>query len=100
MENEGKDQKMKYIAKILGFTIMYSIIEKVLMNLNNEAFIQNWAIGLIGMLVFLTFYFIDSIDFIIFKIDPVNKFFILFFLSWIIADLTDCFMFFQSIIVV
>jgi hypothetical protein len=100
MENEGKDQKMKYIAKLLGFTIMYSIIEKVLMNLNNEVFIQNWAIGIIGVIVFLTLYFIDSINFITFRIDPINKFFILFFLSWVIADLTDFFMFIQSIIVV
>jgi hypothetical protein len=89
MVQKDISQKTLYILKIVGFTVMYSIVKDFLILLNDESWIQNWSVGLIGMIIFSAFYIIDNIDLIIFRIDRFNEFMILFFLSWLLADLDD-----------
>ena len=96
MENKSIERKAGYLLKIIGFMIMYTIVQKLFILINDETLIQNWAIGLIGMVAFFVFYIVDN-GFILFRIDKINEFFILFFLSWLLADLTDFLLIIQTI---
>jgi len=102
-DNEIKTIRTKaiYILKdVIIFTIIYSIVSGVLINLNPEIFIQNWEIGLLGITIFSIFYILDLKHkwyFFVFKIDTLNEFFISFFLSYLLADFNDFIMVFTNI---
>jgi len=87
-ETQGMERKAWFLAKLLLFAICYYIVDEFLTALNNEQYIQNWGVGLIGMMIFIAFYTIQ-LDVFIFKMNKVNVSLISFFFSWILSDWQD-----------
>ena len=79
------------ILLFIGWFVMYYIVYDFILGLNDEKFVQNWTIGLIGTIVFVTFYCVKEIRFLIFKSDKFNMFMISLFLCWILGDTNDFF---------
>ena len=77
-----------YIIKVIAFAVLYSIVFSLSMFLNNEELVENWSIGLMGMVIFSVLYIIPN-DFLIFRIKKIHKMGVLFFLSWFIVDYFD-----------
>ena len=93
-KTDTREERAKYLIKILAFTIMYTIISQILMPFANEVqmvvfdrvLIQNWGIGLFFIILFIFFFIINELPLFIFRANKINKFLILFWLSWIIED--------------
>lgn len=83
---EGKCHKTSHICKMVGWLIMLFFISEFLIALNNETIISNWGIGLIGMVVFLIFYVVDSEIGFVFKYNKFHAFMVSFFMAWLVAD--------------
>lgn len=91
--------KTFYILKnVILFSIVYTIVTRMLYDLNDESLMENWEVGLLGLSVFTILYIIDK-DILLFRIDRVNEFFVSFFLSWFLGDLDDFLMIFINITV-
>jgi hypothetical protein len=89
LQKESLREKSIYLAKIIFWTIFYSIIKEWIIDLVNIPGIDDWGIGLIGVAIFAVLYIVDNINIFIFRIDRINKFILLFFLAWFIADMSD-----------
>jgi hypothetical protein len=76
-------EKGIYVIKVLAWFFMLFIVHEFLINLNPESFIENWGIGLIGMLIFIGLFVIYD------NLASVNAFMITFFAAWLVSDFTD-----------
>lgn len=89
-ENPLAMQKKAYfIVRLVLFTVFFFIVDEFLTPLNDELILENWGIGLIGMMVFIGFYIIDKIKLFVFKINWFNTIMIEFFLTWVLSDSSD-----------
>ena len=84
----GMERKAFFLAKLLLFATCYYIVDEFLTALNDETVIQNWGIGLIGMMIFIAFYCMQ-VNVFIFKINKFNATMIGFFFSWVLSDWQD-----------
>jgi len=88
-DSSGMLKRAWRVIEILLWTFMLAILNETLRYLNPETLIDNWGIGLIGMMFFVSLYIINDIKFFLFKLNKLNFFFITFFLGWIIVDWAD-----------
>jgi len=86
---EITQKKAFYMGRVIVFSIFYFVVDLWLSSLNNEELIQNWGIGLIGMMIFTFLYCVDNVNLVLFKMNKINTFMIDFFLSWILSDSID-----------
>lgn len=93
---KGKgNEKIKAVLGILGFLFLYAIIEAYILPLNPEIFIQNWGIGVVGIIVFSTLYLIN-IEKFLFRPKKLWFFMIMVSLCWLIKDWADFIMFMRG----
>jgi len=88
-EYKGMMRSAYYVAKVIGWAFMYSIIVRYSVDLNPEDLIDNWAVGIIGVIIFSTLFIIPEDISIWFRFNRFYKFWILFWLAWFIADYQD-----------
>ena len=93
---KGKgNEKIKAVFGILGFLILYAIIEAYILPLNSETLIQNWGIGVIGIIIFVALYLIN-IEKLLFRPKKLYFFMIMVFLCWLIKDWADFIIFMRG----
>lgn len=89
--NLKREPRIVNVLLIIGWFIMYYIVYDFILALNDEKFVQNWTIGLIGTIVFVAFYSVKEIRFFVFKSEKFNAFMMTLFLCWILGDVNDFF---------
>jgi len=83
-----KDRILNVLYFGIGFPLMYWVVQTMIISWNNEALLQNYEIGLIGLSVFAILYIVPSRNLFL-RLKKVHFFFIGFFLSWFLSDFTD-----------
>ena len=93
---ENFNQKVRYVLYVILYFIMYTIIVEILFEFSlqiqlflfSEIIIENWGIGMIFGVLFAFLYIVDyeTIPLVIFRVDKINKWFFLFWISWMLGD--------------
>lgn len=90
-ENKG----VRNVFGIIGFLILFAVIEAYITPLNSETIVQNWGIGVIGIIVFSVLYLIN-IEKFLFRPKPLWFFMIAVSTCWIIIDWADFILFLRG----
>jgi len=90
-----RDKSIYLLRNVILFSIIYSFVAGWIRLLNPETWIQDWEVGMIGMVIFSALYIIDR-ELPLFRYDLLNEFMISFFLSWFLSDIGDFFLLFGT----